>query len=169
MESARLPPRAIIVLQDARRAERRRYNSYIRVAKRSAKQIECDGGPVPAWPSLGYLYSYRCIGKVGSLLASVTALFSVPSQDRQHASLHLSTTVINTKNSCSQPARGRFIAYELSDLSIACRSPPPPFASSRLLGRFLASVRYCERLFQGTNPVNHPTDCDTVDTRNRWE
>lgn len=139
-----------------RGAERRRYNSYIRVAKRTAKQIECDGGPVPAWPSLGYLYSYRCIGKVGSLLASAGPLF------RSFASAPVASQPNGHKYEklVQSAARGRFIAYELSDLSIACRSPPL-FASYRLPGRFLASVRYCERLFYGTNPINHPSDCDT--------
>lgn len=105
--------------------------AHIRVAKRAAKQIDCDGGPVPAWPSLGYLYSYRCIGKVGSLLASATAgplfrslheptIAPVASQHNGHKYEKL----------VQSAAHGRFIAYELSDLSIAYRSPPP---SSRVV------------------------------------
>lgn len=138
-----------------RGAERRRYNSYTRVAKRTAKQIECDGGPVPAWPSLAYLYSYRCIGKVGSLLASAIAgpllrLFANSPAASQHNGHKYEKLV-------QSAARGRFIAYELSDLSIAYPVPSDRVASD-LPGWFLASVRYCERLFQGTNPINHPTD-----------
>jgi len=104
-----------------REAEHRRYNSYIRVAKRTTKQIECDGGPVPVWPNLGYLYSYRCIGKVGNLLASAGPLF------RLFASSPVAFQYNGHKYEklVHSAARGRFIAYELSDLSIACRSSPP--------------------------------------------
>lgn len=82
----------------------------------------------PAWPSLGYLYSYRCMGKVGSnLLASATTgpLF------RPFASqLHLSTTAINTKNSRSQSLAGDLL-HMSSQICQSRTALSPLTASSR--------------------------------------
>lgn len=100
----------------------------MRAAKKTAKQIECDGGPVPAWPSPGYLYSYRCAGKVGSLLASAIAGLLL----RPFASAPVASQYNGHKYGklVQSAARGRFIAYELSYLSIAYPVPSDRVGSS---------------------------------------
>lgn len=123
------------------------------MAKRTAeaKQIECDADLSPAWSSLGYLYSYRCIGKVGSnLLASATT----SSLFRPFASqLHLSTTTINTKNSHSQPLAGDLL-HMSSQICQSCTALSPLTASSRR-----SASRQCSILqalvSTNTNPTNH--------------
>lgn len=95
--------------------------------------------------ALSYLYSYRCMGKVGNLLARPPPslplpIFNLPpsfSTDLPSPRA-ASSPAINTKNSQGQTAPPRFIAYEFQDLSIAatCLSPvtADPHLPSRALG-----------------------------------
>lgn len=96
--------------------------------------------------ALSYLYSYRCMGKVGNLLARPPPSLPLPIFNPlffHRPPLATSSPAINTKNSQGRTAPPRFIAYEFSDLSIAatCLSPvnrrPSPSLSS-LLSRFRA-------------------------------
>jgi len=125
------------------------------VAKRTAKQIERDGRPVPMWPSSGYLYSYRCIGKVGNLLASATAnrdrpaSFSTPRKPETNSHKY--------KKLVQSAARKRFIAYEFSDLSIAHTGPFLSNCAPPRPGPWSLMPMSMPRLFPGINSVNHPS------------
>lgn len=91
--------------------------------------------------ALSYLYSYRCMGKVGNLLARPPPSLPLPIFNPsllllfQRPTLAASSPAINTKNSQGQTAPPRFIAYEFSDLSIAATCLSPVTADPHLPSR----------------------------------
>lgn len=114
--------------------------------------------------ALSYLYSYRCMGKVGNLLARPPPSLPLPIFNPlffHRPPLATSSPAINTKNSQGRTAPPRFIAYEFSDLSIAatCLSAvtADPHLPSRAssLGFELCLSRSGATYFPGTNAMNH--------------
>lgn len=132
--------------------------------------MECNGETVPTWLSYGYLlYSYRCMGKVGnwSCLSNRSRNcypYSVPSQ-----ALHcISSTVINTKSSRSQPSRNNLLhmsSWICQSCTYAIVSPPlHKDIHDVLFPRIGFSALWDEYLFQGTNLMNHSIECSYHNT-----
>lgn len=127
--------------------------------------------------ALSYLYSYRCMGKVGNLLARPPPSLPLPIFNPsllllfQRPTLAASSPAINTKNSQGQTAPPRFIAYEFSDLSIAATCLSPVTADPHLPSRASvssAASRSGATYFPGTNAMNHACpryECSSADIR----
>lgn len=127
--------------------------------------------------ALSYLYSYRCMGKVGNLLARPPPSLPLPIFNPsllllfQRPTLAASSPAINTKNSQGQTAPPRFIAYEFSDLSIAATCLSPVTADPHLPSRASvssAASRSSATYFPGTNAMNHACpryECSSADIR----